>query len=299
MTLEAVLYGALRGRRQIGHTCRAPVFDLSRFVSLLDWLTAADRFVQSSGAPQARRHPARSPATPVPLAAAAGNRQAQQMATALKGAATAMENVALPLRLTRPVETVEAAATLDQALAAAQAAFDQWAPPFALVRAADEVRGAYAKFGLAEPLSSENLAQIAYGPAPPRRVVPGKGTDHSGRHVRPGMAGVVDHGLAGRAAVGQPSTPANSQLRRGHRGSPAARRAQTEQNQTGETEAFFSTFLRNVPELERILDLFSRLGEVRNDLNHAGLREGEVLTKTLASRTGQLSSSLPAYRFLK
>ncbi len=194
VTLEAVLYGALEAGDKSVTPARAPVFDLSRFVSLLDWLTAADRFVQFGDARKLAEILRDRQATPVHLAAAAGNRQAQQMATALKGAATAMENVALPLRLTRPVETMEAAATLDQALAAAQAAFDLWAPPFALV--ADEVRGAYAPFGLTAPMKNENLAQSSDGAAPSCRVVLGERTNHPGCYLGPGVAGVLDHGLA-------------------------------------------------------------------------------------------------------
>ncbi len=65
--------------------------------------------------------------------------------------------------------------------------------------------------------------------------------------------------------------------------------------QKGETATFYSTFLRDVPELERVLDLFSQLGEVRNDLNHAGLRQGRMPAKTLASRTRKLCAELASF----
>ena len=148
--LEAVLYGALEAGDRSVQPARAPVFDLTRFVSLLDWLTAADRFTRFGDATQLSQLLRDREATPLHLAAAQGNVEAQRMAGLLRGAAAAIEGVSEPLRLARHLELMPAEARLEAALAAAQGELAQWARPLALI--ADELAAAYATFALAQPM---------------------------------------------------------------------------------------------------------------------------------------------------
>jgi CRISPR-associated DxTHG motif protein len=158
--LEAVLYGALEAGDRSVKPARAPVFDLTRFVSLLDWLTAADRFTSFGDATELSRLLRDRGATPVHLAAAQGDVEAQQMAGLLRGAATAIERVSEPLRLARPIETMQAAANLETTLDAAQTEIAQWAKPLALI--ADQLRTAYAPFALPQPLEKISEARSLY-----------------------------------------------------------------------------------------------------------------------------------------
>ncbi len=148
--LEAVLYGALDAGDKTVQPARAPVFDLTRFVSLLDWLTAADRFVRFGDAVEMSRLLRDRATTPVHLAAAHGDVEAQRMAGLLCGAAAAIEGVSEPLRLARPIELMAAAARLEAALAAAQGELAQWAKPLALIT--NELAAAYAAFSLTQPM---------------------------------------------------------------------------------------------------------------------------------------------------
>ena len=148
--LEAVLYGALEAGDRSVQPARAPVFDLTRFVSLLDWLTAADRFTSFGDASELSRLLRDRDATPVHLAAAQGNVEAQRMAGLLRGVAVAIEGVSEPLRLARPIELMAAAAELNATLAAAQGELAQWAKPLALIT--DELAAAYVTFALARPM---------------------------------------------------------------------------------------------------------------------------------------------------
>jgi CRISPR-associated DxTHG motif protein len=289
VTLEAVLYGALEAGDRSVTPARAPVFDLSRFVTLLDWLTAADRFVRFGDARDLAGMLRDPGATPVHLAAAAGDRQAQQMAGALKGAATAMERVALPLRLTRPLETMEAAATFDQALAAAQSTFSQWAPPLALV--ADEVRAAYAPFGLAEPLSAESLYQSL---AVQRKLIEW----YLEKEQILQAATLGQEWLISWVMGWLGELPLDNQMKRQQISSmlgAEAKRLREERarcKSSGDALSFIVERLDSVPEPTRTLDLFTQLGQVRNDLNHAGLRKGRMAAAALASRTRELCLQL-------
>lgn len=289
VTLEAVLYGALEAGDRSVKPARAPVFDLSRFVTLLDWLTAADRFVRFGDARDLADLLRDRAATPVHLAAAAGDRAAQQTANTLKRAATAMENVALPLRLTRPLEMMAAAASFDQALAAAQPAFSQWAPPLALV--AGEVRSAYAPFGLAAPLDAANLAQSL---AIQRDLV----LWYLEKEQIIQAATLGQEWLLSWTMASLGEGPLDNQLKRQQISSllgAEAKRLREEREQSkrsGEAISFVAPRLERVPQPVRTLDLFNQLGQVRNDLNHAGFREGRMAAAALAARTGELCLQL-------
>lgn len=155
VTVEAVLYGAFEaGEKRPDGSTRAPIFDLTRFVTLLDWLSAADRFTRYGDAGDLAALLRDREALPVHLAAAQGDAVARKVAGQLRGAAAAVEDVSLPLRLVRPLETMKAACKLEDRLKSTQQGVNAAAKPFALI--ADQIRNAYAPFALAEPLAQEH-----------------------------------------------------------------------------------------------------------------------------------------------
>lgn len=146
VTLEAVLYGAFEARdARTDGPAHAPVFDLTRFVTLLDWLTAADRFTRYGDAGELAALLRDPKATPIHMAART-EAAARPMARHLRAAATAIEKVSEPLRLARPVDTMVSAAALTTALSDAEADITALAQPFALI--ADRVRASYAPFAV-------------------------------------------------------------------------------------------------------------------------------------------------------
>lgn len=141
VTIEAIYYGAY----ELGQP--APIIDLSEFVSLLDWLSAADRFTQTGeGRPLADLLRKRMP----PGLAMRDDLESRALGKSLRNAAAAIEDVSLALRVTRPLETMESAARLGSALQQARDAIATRARPFALL--AEQVHDAYAPFALADPL---------------------------------------------------------------------------------------------------------------------------------------------------
>ncbi len=145
VTIEAIYYGALELAKP------APVIDLSEFVSILDWLTATDRFVQvGDGRALAELLKAGMP----PGAQMRDDLDARAMGHHLRAASEAIDKVSLALWLTRPLEAMQAAARLGQALTQARPDIAQRARPFGVL--AEQVRAAYTPFALSAPAEPVN-----------------------------------------------------------------------------------------------------------------------------------------------
>ncbi len=279
--LKAVVYGALEAGDKSFTPTRAPVFDLTRFVTLLDWLTAADRFIRFGDANDLASLLQNSEATPIHLAAAAGNRQAQSFGSQLKKAASAMENVARPLRLTRPIETMQAATVLNKTLDGAQLAFEQWAPPFTLIT--DAVRQAYAPFALDKPLEQSNLIQSL---TIQRDLV--KWYVDKNQIIQAATLGQEWLISWTMVQMGQFSLDVRQQRERVSRILGAEKTWRSDESD----KDIDTTPLSNIPQITIAIQLFHNLGQVRNDLNHAGFRKNPLFAKSLINQTKDLCRQL-------
>ena len=144
--IAAIYYGAL----ELGKP--APVIDLSEFVTILDWLTATDRFVQmGDGRPLADLLRKGMP----PGAQMRDDLEARAMGHHLRAASEAIDGVSLALWLARPLEAMRAAARLRQALEQARPDVAQRARPFRVL--ADQVRAAYLPFALSAPAEAVSV----------------------------------------------------------------------------------------------------------------------------------------------
>lgn len=122
--VERVLYGAWEARDQA--TNRSPVFDLTPFVRLFDWLTATDLFTQTGDA----------------------RRLAALLNTGGKNAALAsqkLSQVSLAAFLCQPFTLMREALTLDETLRQAEPELAQTAPPFGVLR--KQITKAFTQFG--------------------------------------------------------------------------------------------------------------------------------------------------------
>ena len=152
VTVSRVLYGAWEARDE--QTDKTPVFDLTPFLTLLDWTIATDRFTRFGDASDLAGL-LKKGIPPGPLMR--DDLPAREIGKGLKGAANAMEEVSLALRLTRPLETMQASETLVQALQQAAPTISQKTPPFGLL--AEQIRAAYQPLAQAEPLRSANWSE--------------------------------------------------------------------------------------------------------------------------------------------
>lgn len=141
IVVHRVIYGAWEARDRA--TDRSPVFDLTPFVTLLDWLAATNQFIHTGDA----RYLAR-------LLTAEGQKRGSN---ALKGAGEQLQNLSLGMMLCRPLEVMEQAGRVERALAAAEADLAQWAHPFGLL--AQRIQEEYAARALRYPTAPENVEQ--------------------------------------------------------------------------------------------------------------------------------------------
>jgi hypothetical protein len=259
--VQRIYYGAWEARNEANES---PIFDLTPFVTLLDWTIATDRFTRFGDASDLAAL-LREGMPTIPLLSS--DKQAQQLGWALRQSAQAMETVSLALRLARPIETMTASKNLVETLGRAGLSAAQQARPFELL--VEQVSQTYDSLALADPLKpahwQDNLkiqlnlvksyldkGQIIQAVTLARewlvsllvyRFQPDSPVDHKA------IREPVEFAL-GNAA---------EQLR-----------PQTEARVPRETP--YNPLLQALPEYEEIGQLWHELTQLRNDLAHVGMR---------------------------
>ena len=144
--VRGVYYGAFDVRKDD----ITPVFDLTPFVTLLDWTTAVDRFLRTGNAAQLAR--LLRDAHRQPYLRGEGD-----LPRRLQGMAKTVEALSEAMLLARPLEIMPTADSLGHALDVARDEAHKWARPFALLL--DQTRADYAPFALPDPKAAfrENL----------------------------------------------------------------------------------------------------------------------------------------------
>lgn len=141
VSIDAVYYGALELQNKETNT-PAPVIDMSEFVQMLDWIGAAERFVQTGdGVALAQRIRKVTPGG----SALADDHELRNVRAALDKASDNIEHVSLALALARPLEVIQIAGQLPNALQEAEIALADRAKPFRILR--QKVSDAYSQFG--------------------------------------------------------------------------------------------------------------------------------------------------------
>jgi hypothetical protein len=148
VNVQYIYYGAYDARNKANES---PIFNLTPFVTLLDWTIATDRFTRFGDASDLAAL-LREGIPPGPEMR--DDLYAREVGNGLKSAAKAMEDVSLALRLTRPLETMQASHTLVQLLQQAAPAITQKAPPFGLL--AEQIQSSYQPLAQANPLQQSN-----------------------------------------------------------------------------------------------------------------------------------------------
>jgi CRISPR-associated Csx2 family protein len=136
LEMKHLLYGAFDARENA--TGRAPVFDLTPFLSLLEWVTATAQFIRT-GNGQALAE--LLPDAPQPL---------QDLRASIRA-------IAEGLHLLRPLHVIEEAAQLSNRIAGASPTIGQTVPPLATLLG--RVQDAYGSFGLTDPADYSHNAR--------------------------------------------------------------------------------------------------------------------------------------------
>ena len=147
--VQGVYYGAWEARDL--ETNATPVFDLTPFVTLLDWSIATDRFERLGDAGDL----AGLLRADMPPGLLMGrDMEARDLGKGLQSAAEVMEMTSLALRVNRPYESMEASRELVETLEEHRTIIEGKSRPFAVLT--DHIEDAYRPFALQDPLDKAN-----------------------------------------------------------------------------------------------------------------------------------------------
>lgn len=152
VTIDAIYYGAW----ELGFSNNgiAPVIDLSEFISMIDWITATQRFVEI-GDGQALANLLKN-AIPSGIELR-DNPASRPLRSQLEKTVKSIETISLALNVTRPIETMESATKLEEILKQAAPSFAERAKPFSLL--SEKVVKEYGQFALEDPTDQAALAE--------------------------------------------------------------------------------------------------------------------------------------------
>ncbi|MFN3928221.1 MAG: TIGR02221 family CRISPR-associated protein [Thermoflexus sp.] len=271
VTIRAVIYGAYEARPK-GDPSPRPVFDLTPFVFLLDWLAATNQFIHTGDAQYLAR-----------LLVREGKNRGSG---ALKNAGQELEDFSRAMMLCRPLEVMEKAGRVSAVLRKVSGEFHRWARPFEVM--AGRIQEEYGRYALPRPRESvqESLrrqldlirwyaghGQIIQAVTLAREwMVTAVGWRLFGKFALSlEERGGIEHGLSGLSRVAQ------------------KRSAPDELNEEGRE-------LQRWPEAAALSDLWNQLTAVRNDLDHAGMNPSPMSATKLARKAKE--EILPALEAL-
>ena len=269
--IRAVVYGAYEARPKDDPGPR-PVFDLTPFVSLLDWLAATNQFIHTGDAQY--------------LARLLRQEGEARRSGALKHAGETLESFSLAVMLCRPLEVMQDAGRMENMLKRAANDMAQWARPFTVM--ADRIQAEYGKYSLSDPVGDVTASlrhqlslirwyaehgQIIQAVTLAREWVV---TAVGGRLQDSFVLATkerekIEQGLSGLCRVAQ------------------GRSFPCELNEVGRA-------LQSWPEARDLADLWNQLSTVRNDLDHAGMNPSRMDALKLRRKTQE--EILPALEAL-
>ena len=271
VTIERIVYGAFEARDENN---RAPIFDLTPLLDLLDWLSGAEFFLQ------------RSDATLLAERLRTVHRQAwrsrsgEDLPTILQPIANKLQSFSQALHLARPRDVMNHANGLLQMLEKVISEAEQWAKPFAVIL--EQIRSEAEKFSHNAPdrLDKENLQkQLAL-------------IEH-----------FVEKGLWVQAILlAREWSVSWVALQRGdgdwldsnyrereieHALGSAAKRLRGESVEVPE-------WFDELPKSKEVADLWNSLTQLRNDVAHCGMRKNAAPISSIEQRVKEIPSRLKA-----
>ncbi len=261
--LRAILYGNFEARDRSVEPHRAPVIDLSDFVSLFDWMTAADRFIRFGDATDlAERLRDARPARQDQRAEPAKSEQAKHLSLT----ANSLENVSMALRLIRPGEAMDASSELERQLLDSSQSIQANARPFVpLVRS---ITDAYAP--LAMPAAQQQVDMVGQLACERKMVEWLFKRKQYVQAVTIAREWIISWVMA-QVEIWSFSHSGERQAVEHIMGEALQ---EQRRNRGAFSDATFSNgkTLRSIGQISQALHVYSDLGTVRNDMLHAGKR---------------------------
>jgi len=269
--IRAVVYGAYDARPKDDPGPR-PVFDLTPFVSLLDWLAATNQFIHTGDAQY--------------LARLLRQEGEARRSGALKHAGETLEPFSLAVMLCRPLEVMRDAGRMENMLKRAAGVMAQWARPFTVM--ADRIQAEYGKYNLPDPIG-DVAASLRHQLSIIRWYAEHGQIIQAVTLAREWVVTAVGMQLQGSFIL---ATDEREKIERGLSGLCRVAQGRSfpcELNEVGRA-------LQSWPEAQAIRDLWNQLSTVRNDLDHAGMKPGPMKAATLRRTTQE--EILPALEAL-
>lgn len=268
--LRHVFYGAFDVRDQSVTPHRTPMFDLTPLLTLLEWAVAADRFNRTG---DARYFASLLREQQKRLALQAQN-QPERLAQIgkLGSLASALTDISQSLALIRPylamMQIEKLPAQTDAALpvlAEAEAAL-----PFRLVL--DAALETYRPLGLADP-SADTRRNLETQ----RKLI----AWYAEREHWPQAVSLAREWLVSWVMVHLGMSSLTSMSDRQRIESVVNSEADEFLKAKKNDQPFQPVFLKSLPQVETVLGLWKALTEVRNDIDHAGMRENPLAPESL------------------
>lgn len=284
VNLKAVLYGAFDVGREISPG-RTPMFDLTPMLDLLEWSAAADRFNRTGDsrylASLVDRQRKRL------ALAAQGDKQRLYEAGALGHLAARLAKISQGLHLIRPIQVMEEADGLSGRIEKARPALAQSAAvqPFSLLL--ETVERTFAPLGLAGPLEPENFAANLQKQR--QMVAWYADRDHWVQAATLAREWLVNW-FMGHLDMDE-ELMVDRDIRqeienRINEDSRALVNAKTHDKPVPPLS------LEKVPEFIEALNIWGQMIELRNDINHAGMRKGAMEPDSLIKQLKALFQRL-------
>lgn len=278
--LQAVLYGNFEARDEAGRT---PVIDLSSFVSLFDWMTAADRFTRFGDAGDLAE---RLKKVRPDWQDQRTDPDKREQAKRLSFTANSLDSVSMALRLIRPNEAMDASATLKQQLLDASQSIHAHARPFVpLVRS---ITDAYAPLALPFPQQQiDPMAQLAYE----RDMVDWL----LKRHQYVQAVAIAREWIISWVMVQiEMKDLLDRENRKKVEHIMGRALHEQQQNHGNFTNTAFPNgkTLHSIGQIKQALDIYSHLGNTRNDLLHAGKRSNPIKAQDMEKQIKKVCARL-------
>lgn len=266
--IEKMVYGAYDARQND----RAPVFDLTPFLTLLDWTTATDQFLRTGNATQLTSLLA---ATQDFLYRSATTDQ--KLPRRLKAVAATIQHLTEALRVARPQEAVESAVSMVTELRNVRPEAEQWAKPFGVLL--ERTRREYERFALPKS-RTDSRANLRVQRDLLRWYIDKGQIVEAIILAREWLVSLTAYRL-GREQIAE--RPAVEDLL-----NKAAKslRPKNQSAMPGELAA--------LPECNQLVEVWDRVSDLRNDVAHLGVRKQPRRTKTIIAEVQKLPEQLSA-----
>lgn len=272
--LKHVFFGNFEMRDQSVTPHRTPVLDLTNFVELLDWMVGADLFVRFGDARDLATllHTQHNRVKPDPKTASKDEMAAWNNSP-IKATAENLTKVSKALRVVRPAEVMEVSEQIYQQLPQAISSIGSLARPFNPL--AEQVINSFQKIALGDnELKSE-------------RELIGWYLDRN--QVFQAVALAREWLISWTMAqLGLYDQLLERDVRKRVEDALGAEVQRQSKNMTAEEHSGEGLDLSKLPSCNDVVKLFGQLGELRNDLMHAGKRKNPLTANKVEERASLL-----------